>query len=240
MANELFDFIVIGGGPAGCSAALTLAKHNFKVCLIERGDFPGSKNVMGGILYSQPTSQIIPEFYKEAPLERKIIEQNIWWLGDQDAMKFAYRNPEFNKEPYNSFSVLRAKFDNWFAGKVDEAGAYVISKTSVTDFITDGDKFTGVKTDRPDGDLKAKAIILAEGANSMLTVKTGLAKPIESKNVALAVKQILFLQEEKINERFNISSGEGSATEIIGDITEGMTGLAFLYTNKNTISIGVG
>lgn len=237
--KEKFDCIVIGGGPAGSSAAYILAKNNFKVCLIEKGDFPGTKNVMGGILYSKPTCDIYPEFYKEAPVERRIIEQQVWWLSEDSALKFSYRDTSFNKEPYNCFSILRTKFDKWFADKVDEAGAYIIPKTQVIDFIKEDGRFVGVKTDRPDGDLRAKVIILAEGANSILAVKAGLSEPLKPKKVALAVKEILFLPEERINDRFNVSKDEGVAIEMLGDITKQMIGGAFLYSNKNTLSIGI-
>ena len=44
---ERFDVIVVGAGPAGLSSAYLLAKEGLKVVVIERGDFPGSKNVMG-------------------------------------------------------------------------------------------------------------------------------------------------------------------------------------------------
>lgn len=240
MAKEQFDVIVIGGGPAGNAAAYTLAKNNFKVCLIERGDYLGTKNVMGGILYSRPTADILPEFYKEAPLERNIVEQQYWLLKKESAVKFSYRDQDFASEPYNCFSVLRAKFDEWFAGKVDEAGVYVIPKTQVTDFIKEDGRFVGVITDRPDGELRAKVIILAEGANAMLSVKAGLSKPLNPKTMALAVKQIIFLPEEKISDRFNVQKDQGVAIEMLGEVLEGMIGVSFLYSNKNTISIGIG
>jgi len=240
MAREDFDCIVIGAGPAGSTAAYVLAKNNLKVCLVEKGDFPGSKNLMGGVLYSYPTCDILPDFYKEAPLERPIVEKQIWMMKSSSTLKFAFRDKSFGQEPYNSFSVLRAKFDKWFAEKVDEAGVFVIPKTTVTDLVKEGGAYVGIKTDRPDGDLKAKVLVLAEGANPLLALKAGLCSPLDPKKVALSVKQILFLPEEKINERFNVGKEEGIAVEMLGDITEGMVGTGFLYTNKNTISLGVG
>jgi len=240
MPKEDFDCIVIGAGPAGSAAAYILAKNNLKVCLVEKGDFPGSKNLMGGVLYSRPTCDIIPDFYKEAPLERPIVEKQIWMMKSSSTLKFAFRDKDFSREPYNSFSVLRAKFDKWFADKVDEAGVYVIPKTTVTDLVKEGSAFVGIKTDRPDGDLRAKVIVLAEGGNPLLALKTGLCAPLDPKKVALSVKQILFLPEEKINERFNVGKEEGISIEMLGDITEGMVGTGFLYTNKNTISLGMG
>jgi electron transfer flavoprotein-quinone oxidoreductase len=47
---EKFDAIVVGAGPAGSSAAYLMAKAGLQVAVVERGDFAGAKNVMGGIL----------------------------------------------------------------------------------------------------------------------------------------------------------------------------------------------
>ena len=78
MANkEKFDAIVVGAGPSGNSAAYTMAKAGLKVLQIERGEYPGSKNVQGAILYADALEKIIPDFRDEAPLERHIIEQQI-------------------------------------------------------------------------------------------------------------------------------------------------------------------
>lgn len=40
---ENFDVIVVGGGPAGLSAAISAAKAGMKTVVIERGDYPGTK-----------------------------------------------------------------------------------------------------------------------------------------------------------------------------------------------------
>lgn len=40
---RLFDLIVVGGGPAGCSAAITAARNGAKVLLLERSRFPRHK-----------------------------------------------------------------------------------------------------------------------------------------------------------------------------------------------------
>ena len=77
MIDEKFDAIVIGAGMAGNAAAHTMASRGLKVLQLERGEYPGSKNVQGAILYADMVEKIIPNFREEAPLERHLVEQRL-------------------------------------------------------------------------------------------------------------------------------------------------------------------
>jgi electron transfer flavoprotein-quinone oxidoreductase len=237
---EKFDAIVVGAGPSGNAAAYTLAKAGLSVIQIERGEYPGSKNVQGAILYSDALERIIPEFRDDAPLERHIIEQRMWVLDDDAYIGTQYRSDAFNKAPYNRYTILRAQFDKWFSEKVSQAGALVICETTVTDLIMDGNRVVGVRTDRENGDLFADVVVLADGVNSLLAKKAGFHPELKPGDVALAVKEILFLPQETVESRFNVKEGEGVVIEMVGKITQGMMGTGFLYTNNESITIGVG
>jgi electron transfer flavoprotein-quinone oxidoreductase len=237
---EKFDAIVVGAGPSGNAATYTLAKAGLKVLQIERGEYPGSKNVQGAILYSDALEKIIPDFRDDAPLERHIIEQRMWLLDDRSFVGSHFRSEDFNKEPYNRYTIIRAQFDKWFSSKVREAGALLICETTVEQLLMDGDKVVGVRCDRMGGDVFADVVILADGVNSTLARKAGFHPEIQAKNVALAVKEILFMPEEVIQQRFNIGEEEGVVIELMGSVTEGMVGTGFLYTNKDSLTIGVG
>lgn len=235
------DCIIVGAGPAGSAAAITLAKSGLEVVLIERGEYPGSKNVMGGVLYRQPTAQLVPDFWKEAPIERPIVEQRYWLLDWDSAVTFGYKSKAFGEEPHNNYSVLRAKFDEWFAEQAVEAGAILITETNVEDLLYQGERVIGVRTGRPEGDIFAEVVIIAEGVNSMLTQKAGLQKDgLNTAQLAVTVKEIISLPREKIEERFNLEEGQGATIELIGDATQGMVGTGFIYTNKDSLSVGVG
>ncbi|MGG0176294.1 FAD-dependent oxidoreductase [Gottfriedia acidiceleris] len=237
---EKFDVIVVGAGPAGISCAYELAKNGVNVVLIERGEYPGSKNVMGGVLYRKMMEDVIPEFWKDAPIERVIVEQRVMMLDKQSATTFGYKGLEFAEEPYNNFTVLRSKFDQWFAQKAVEQGALLINETVVLECIVENDMVVGVRTDRPDGDLYADVVVLADGVNSLLGKSLGFHKEWRPDEVALATMEILKLDSKIIQDRFGLEGNQGVAIELFGDATKGIVGTGFLYTNKDSLSIGVG
>jgi electron transfer flavoprotein-quinone oxidoreductase len=242
VVQEKFDVIVVGAGPSGLAAAYILAKRGLKVIVFERGEHPGSKNVMGGVLYRRATEDVFPEFWKEAPLERPIVESNYWLTTDTAVTKYGFRTQEFAEEPFNAFTVFRSKFDRWMGRKVEEAGALLICETVVEDIIKEGNQVVGVKTGRGNGDVYADVVIIAEGVNSMLTQEAlGMQKGYLAWDyLAVAVKEVIALPKGKIEDRFGLEEGKGATIEIIGESTKGMVGTAFIYTNSESISIGVG
>lgn len=238
--SEKFDLIVVGAGPCGLSAALTAARLGLSVVLIERGDYPGSKNVMGGVIYRQPTEQVVPGFWQEAPLERRVVKSSLWILGDGSAVTLGLQSRRRGEEPYESFTVLRAKFDRWLAQKAIEAGVLMITETVVEDLLFEDQKVTGVRVGREVGEVKADLVILAEGVNSLLTRKAGMQIDIPAEQLATAVKEIIALPREKIEDRFGLDEGEGATIELVGEATRGLQGVGFIYTNRDSVSIGVG
>jgi len=240
MMAEKFDVIVVGAGPSGNAAALRLAEAGLSVLQIERGESPGSKNVQGAILYSDALEKLIPDFRDDAPLERHIIEQRMWVLDDDSFVGSHYRSDSFNKTPYNRYTMIRSQFDKWFSERVQKAGALLICETTVSHLLLDGQRVIGVMTDRQGGEIYADAVILADGVNSLLAKKAGFHPELQPKDVALAVKEIHFMPQEVIEQRFNVKGDEGVVIEMVGKITKGMMGTGFLYTNRESVTIGVG
>lgn len=240
MADASFDVVIVGAGPAGLSAAMQTAGAGLSTLVIERGEYPGSKNVMGGVIYTNATEQIFPRFWEDAPVERPVIEQRYWFLDERSHFGVTYRSEGFGTEPYNAFTVFRAKFDRWMAQKVEAAGAVIITETVVRELTRENGRFTGVVVGRAQGQVKANVVILAEGVNCLLTQQAELQKHLPPEHLASAVKEVLSLPREKIEDRFNIEKGQGVTIELFGKSTGGMLGTAFIYTNKDSLSIGVG
>jgi electron transfer flavoprotein-quinone oxidoreductase len=237
---EKFDVVIVGAGPAGCTAAIVLARAGMKVAIFERGDQPGAKNMFGGVLYYTPElDELLPDFWKQAPIERYVTRHILTLLTSGSSFSITSTDEEFASPPYNGVTLLRAKFDAWYAEKAQESGALLIPATVVDDVIRDGDKITGILARRTDGEVLADVVIAADGANSLLAKKAGLRKDFNDSSFAVAAKEVLALPAETIETRLGLAEGEGLAQSFVGDCTGGLTGGAFLYTNKSSLSLGM-
>jgi electron transfer flavoprotein-quinone oxidoreductase len=137
-----------------------------------------------------------------------------------------------------SYSVIRSKFDRWMAQEAQKAGVILVTETLVKELIVKENKVVGIKTELEE--YFSDIVILADGVNSLLAKQSGLRKEMKPKDVALGIKEVIKLDKEKIEERFNLNDGEGAIYEVFGGPMLGMLGLGYIYTNKETVSIGVG
>lgn len=241
MIEEKFDAIVVGAGMAGNAAALTMAQRGMKVLQLERGEYSGSKNVQGAILYADMLEKLIPDFRDDAPLERHLVEQRFWMMDDRSHVGLHYRSEDFNEQSPNRYTIIRAQFDKWFSKKVQEAGAVVLCETTVVELVKDSfGKVIGVRTDRSGGLIRADVVVIAEGVTGLLGTRAGLREIPKPENTALAVKEMHFMPRETIEQRFNLKGDEGMVIEAAGTISRGMTGMGFIYSNKECVSIGMG
>lgn len=241
MGEERAEVVIVGAGPAGIAAAYTLAKAGLEVVVFERGRYPGAKNVMGGILYTPILNRLIPEFWKKAPLERNVTRRRFSLLTPEAEVAFDFKTEDYNRPPYNNtFTVLRAEFDRWFARKAEEAGSMIITETVVDDLIWEDGRVVGARARRAEGDLYADVVICADGANSLLARKANMRQGFTTDQMVVAVKEVIGLPREIIEDRFSLSENEGMAIQYFGDAVKGMFGSGFIYTNKESISVGVG
>ena len=233
------DIIVVGAGPAGSCAAIAAAKAGKRVVLIERGPFPGSKNMYGGVIYPRILDELIPDWYEHAPIQRWVVRRSTMLLSDTGALNIDYRSNAWGQAPYNGATAYRPDFDNWLAQQAVAAGAELICSTTVTGLLRDAQgRITGITTDRPDGDLTASVVIACDGVNSFVAKEAGLYKKVDASNYTLGVKETLSLPKSVIDERFGVRDNQGVDIEILGG-TSGVNGGGFIYTNLDTIALGV-
>jgi electron transfer flavoprotein-quinone oxidoreductase len=245
---EKFDVAVIGGGSAGLAALQQLSSLGKQAVLIEAGKTVGCKNVSGGILYSKkPKNGKVynvedvygEQFLYNAPTER-LITKYILHNTSKDKI-FSIDLTVAHKYQANfGYSVLLNPLNSWFAHVANETaekqGGGIVSGVHVKNITWHQGK-TIIETDELK-EFEVKAIIAADGVNSELADITGARQKFSPEELYQGVKVVLKLPEEIINERFGITSDEGAAHLFAGDITLNHIGGGFLYTNRETLSVG--
>jgi len=227
-----WDIVVVGAGPAGSAAAYTLAKAGFDVLVLERGRQPGYKELFGGRIYAEPLREIFGDELNKAPIHRWVKRERVSLVSGERIVSIDYQSTEST-----SFTAYLTQFAKWMASKAEEAGARVVEEITVDRIVYEDRRVRGVESG-PDR-VYADVVIDAEGVNRLLLERLGLVEKLKPSQVALGVKEIIKLGEDKVNERFGLSKGEGMAWLLMGEVTDYIPGGAFIYTNKDTVSIGV-
>ena len=245
---ERFDVAIIGGGSAGLAALKQLSTLEKQTVLLEAGKTVGSKNISGGILYSKkPKNGKVynvedvygQKFLTEAPLER-LITKYILHATSKDKV-FSIDLTSAHKYQANfGYSVLLNKLNSWFAKEAGESaekqGGGIIPGVHVKSITWQNNK-TIVETNELE-EFEVKAIIAADGVNSEIAEITGARHKFTTEELYQGVKVVINLPEEIMEQRFGIGPNEGAAHLFAGDITLNHIGGGFVYTNRDTLSVG--
>jgi electron transfer flavoprotein-quinone oxidoreductase len=234
---EKFDAIIVGAGLAGLGCAWTLAGKGLEVLVLERGDYPGAKNLSGGRLYVNPVRELFPGLWDEVPLERFIVHEGVTVMAGERSLTLDYSGDELRAAPHQSYSVLRSRVDRWISERLEEKGVMILPKTRVDDAIRENGKIAGVIAGGDD--LRADVVVACDGVVSLLAEKAGLHPPGRAEHYAVAIKEVIALDPSRINDRFNLDGNEGTARLYVGEVTGGLFGGGFLYTNKDSLSLGL-
>jgi electron transfer flavoprotein-quinone oxidoreductase len=234
---EKVECIVVGGGLAGLSAAYGLADAGVEVMVLERGDYSGAKNVTGGRLYMSPIRHVYPELWEDAPFERAVARELVTMLGDGAQTTIEVASDRFTEGQPQSYTVLRARLDQWLAEKVGEKGGMVVPNMKVDALLREEGRIVGIRAG--EDEIGADVVIVSEGVLRLLSSEAGLAAEPVDRDHALGFKEVIELPPGVIEDRWHLNPGEGAAQLFMGDCTKGMMGGAFLYTNKESISLGM-
>jgi len=237
MNDGLFDAIIIGGGLSGLAAAYTLAEAEKNILLIEKGDYCGAKNVTGGRMYVAPVRSYFDDFWDRAPLERSITREELCVMSEQGSLTVSYTDQSQKAQPSQSYSVCRAKFDKYFAKQAEKKGAIIVTKQRVDKLAFEDGQVVGVYAS---GDyLPAKSVICCDGVLSLFPQQAALRGPLDPNHYAVGLKEIIELDPQIIEQRFNLAEDQGAARLFMGDATKGKFGGGFLYTNRESVSLGL-
>jgi len=248
MMDEKFDCIIVGAGIAGLAAAMILARNNMKFLLIEKGEFAGSKNVSGGVLWGHDLAKLVPEYWEEEDggWERFINHRRLTFMDEQSTFSVDFKSSHFNETPYSGVVVLRSKFDRWLAGKVQEEidnsdhamESFIATNIKVDEVLMENDKAVGIRTG--DEEFHADSVIISEGVNNLLTRQVGLQDDyVPADHMLTGIKEVIRYDQKVLEDRFQLNGLSGMSNEFVGYATDGVEGGGFLYTNRDTISLGL-
>lgn len=246
--DERFDCIIVGGGIAGLSAAISLARANVRFLLVERGEWSGAKNVSGGVLWGRDLATLVPNYWEDegAAFERYVAHRRLTFMDDGAAFSLDFKSDHFDETPYSGLTVLRSRFDAWLAGKAQEAidasevadESLIATDVLVRELIVEDGKVCGIRAG--EDAFYADCVILAEGVNNLLTRQVGLqTEYVPATGLAVGVKEVIRFDQKVLEDRFQLSGRRGMSNEFVGYATDGVEGGGFLYTNLDSVSVGL-
>lgn len=236
------DVIVVGAGPSGIAAAMSVARGNKRVVLVERGSYAGSKNMYGGAVYTTALKEVFGEDFEKFKYER-IINSHSWsFLNETGSFELTFKDNDSKA----AYAIKRFNLENQMIEIAKNRGVYYIPNTLVKSLIQENNSIVGIETEQEK--YYAPITILADGVNSMLARELNLRGDYKTQDMILSVKEAIKLDKKTIEERFNLKDDltNGVNKQYFGSDFgklkqyKNLFMMTFLYTFKDTVMLGVG
>ncbi|MBN2599001.1 MAG: geranylgeranyl reductase family protein [Candidatus Thermoplasmatota archaeon] len=215
-----YDVIVVGAGPAGSTAAKTLAEKGISVLILDKATFPRDKPCGGGL----PTRVQKRFSYIEPFLDSVSYGTTIF------SSSLRYRCNLVREKPFLGM-VLRKDFDNRLLSLAQNAGAIFLGGKSVVDVVIQKEKVSVVLEDGQT--METQMVIGSDGMYSVVAEKTQLSKKLRVLCVSLTQEQPMtpeelttFFTKKRIIYLFIKAHG--------------IAGYAWVFPKKNCVNIGIG
>ncbi len=251
MDHNRFDVIVVGGGPAGITAATALGRRGFSVLVCEAAVYPGAENWSGAVYFTEnleAEEAFGKQAIEEGPVERRLIERGFYLYNGHSLLGAALRDADVFRSCY---TVLRPVFDRYLAELGRGHGVVLMNETTVHSLIRHQGCVIGVHTER--GPAYADVVFLAEGDASHLVTQEGYERvgadgvdgaDGSGPHFLQGVKEVVSLSPAVLEERFGLPEGGGGAYEMLlrNGTRRGRTVRlnmgGFIYTNRDSVSLG--
>lgn len=186
---DVFDVVVIGGGPAGATLAGLLARDNRNVLILERERFPRyhiGESLIPGFMRAMEELGMT-ERLEARSFERKSGGTLVWGNGK---IPWGFRFIEGTRFTH-AYHVRRADLDTMLLDRARELGAHVLEEATVKDVIEENGRVTGVTyavrgSEMPVHEVRASLVIDASGQARVLGRKLATVNWHEDlRNVAI-------------------------------------------------------
>ena len=224
--------LVVGAGPAGATAARTLAVAGVPVCLLDRSAFPRNKPCGGGI-----SARVLRRF--------PYLEHELGSIATHHVSRLYLEGPRGESTLLKSdrpaaLMIRRVEFDHLLVSLALAAGAELVTGAEIVQARAEPDR---VVLDARDGRrFEAPSVIAADGVHSVIARRLGLNAGWPATSVALDMMEetprttLRDLDPSTLWVAYG--AGRGPATD--GSGRRAAEGYAYVFPKRDHVNVGIG